>query len=430
MNTTQSPETKEKSTKTRVFRWVSVVALSALVSSGATFAMISMIQHPQALLGPASENQSGIPAATAASVSVNVSDGITQVVKKVEPDVVAVVNYTTATNFFGQQSQQTQPQESDIGSGVLFDKDAKYGYIVTNNHVVAGGSKVEIVLQSGKHVVAQVVGTDPYTDLAVVKVPVHYFSQTQPIQFADSSTIQVGEPAIAIGTPMGLDFADSVTSGIVSGKQRMMPVEEPTSQQALDYQAVIQTDAAINPGNSGGPLLNISGQVMGINSSKIVQQNFEGMGFAIPANEVQKIASEILKTGHAVHPALGIDGYSLADVPQQYWPNVPVNYGVFVQGLTSAAARTAGLKQGDVIVGLNGHTINTIADLRTNLFQLTPGQQVTLNVYRGSQKLALKVTLGQENSINTTTNVGASNSTTNGTNGGGLIPSSQNPFGQ
>jgi serine protease Do len=355
-----------------------------------------------------------------------VNNAITNVVKRVEPDVVAVVNYTTTSDFF---TQQTQTQQSDIGSGVFFYKDANWAYIVTNNHVVDGGTKVEVVLQSGKHVQAKVVGTDPYTDLAVLKVPISNFATVEPVQFANSDNIQVGEPAIAIGTPMGLDFADSVTAGIVSGTKRMMPVEEPTSQQTLDYQAVIQTDAAINPGNSGGPLLNISGQLIGINSSKIAASNFEGMGFAIPSNEVLSITSELIQTGHALHPAIGIQGYSLSSLPVGYVPNVSVDYGVYVQAVTSADAKAAGLRQGDVIVALNGKTVQTIADLRTALFQSKPGQKVELTVYRGNDKMTINVRVGTADA-NAIDNSSGNDGSSGGNYGFGTNPFPDfNPFG-
>lgn len=400
-------------------QWITAVVVSAFIGAAATLVVTPMMKGTtQSAPGMgASASSQTVPSPLSSSVNVNVSDAITQVVKTAEPDVVAIVNYTTSQNYFNQQAQ-TQP--SDIGSGVYFYSDAHNAYLVTNNHVVQGGTKVDIVFSSHKQVQAQVVGTDPYTDLAVLKVPVATFKGISPLRFANVKSVQVGEPVVAIGTPMGLDFADTVTAGIISGEQRLMPVEEPNSQQTLDYQSVMQTDAAINPGNSGGPLLNVQAQIVGINSSKIAMQNFEGMGFAIPADEVQKIASEIIKTGHAVHPALGIAGIDLNTVPQGYL-NVPVDYGVYVEKVTSTHAKSAGLKSGDVIIGVNGKTIQTLADLRTALFKTQPGKQVSLTVYAGNQKKTLKVTVGQANSPNTT-DTGQS-----GIGSGGSAP---NPFGQ
>jgi serine protease Do len=410
-------------------KWVGAVVLSAVVGSGATLAMIPVLQN-NGILNTASTDSSINPAsptsAPMSSVNVSVSDSITQLVKKVEPAVMGVVNYGQQSSPF---SQQTQLQPTGVGTGVLFYKDGNYGYVVTNNHVVDGASKVEAVLMSGKHVNATVVATDPYTDLAVLKIAVSDVRTVTPVTFANSDSVQAGEPAVAIGTPMGLDFAESVTSGIISSPNRIMPVETVDGQQTLDYQSVIQTDAAINPGNSGGPLLNIQGEVIGINSSKIVAQGVSGMGFAIPANEVQNIANQLMKTGHAAHPALGVEGGSLSAVPSQYWPNVPVNYGFLVTKVDSSAAQSAGVKPNDVIVGVDGHSIKSDADLRTILFTDKPGQTVKLDVYRNDQKLQLNVKL-TEMQVPTTTSSqssgGSDSSGAYGQGGGG----STDPFGQ
>ncbi len=376
-------------------KWVGVVLLSSLFGSGVTlgFTALMNIQVVQANKSTTSSNVNS-------NLNLNVNEAIPQIVKEVEPDVVAVVNYTANSNFFNQKPQK---QESDIGSGVYFAKDAQYAYIVTNNHVVEGGTKVEMVLQSGHHVNAQVVGTDPFTDLAVIKTSISNFKGVQPSFFANSNDIQAGEPAIAIGTPMGLDFTESVTSGIVSGKERIVPIEEPKSQQVLTYQAALQTDAAINPGNSGGPLLNIEGQVIGINSSKIAEPDVNGMGFAIPSDQVLVIASEIMKTGHAVHPALGITGHSLSSVPQQFSQDVPIGYGVYIESVISSNAKKAGLKHGDVIVSMDGYPVRNTADLRTELFDTKPGLQVKLGLFRSGKKINVTVKVVKESSINTTT---------------------------
>ncbi|QSO47781.1 S1C family serine protease [Alicyclobacillus mengziensis] len=409
-------------------KWVAVIAISAIVGSGTTFALIPALKATGALptsLVPSAVQQttdsSSVTPVTSSQINVTVNNGITKVFKQVEPAVMAVVNYGQVSNTFSQSSQL---QPVGVGSGVLFYKKGQFGYVVTNNHVVQGSAKVVAVLSSGKHVNATVVGTDPYTDLAVIKLPISDVQNIAPAAFANSDTIQTGETAIAIGTPMGLDFADSVTAGIVSAKSRLMPVEDPQSQQTLDYQAVIQTDASINPGNSGGPLLNIAGQVMGINSSKIVATGFQGMGFAIPSNEVLNIANQIIQTGHATHPSIGIDGYSLSSLPQPYWPNVPVDYGVWVQKVTSSEAQKAGLKANDVIVGLDGKTVQNMADLRTYLFQHKPGDVVTLDIYRGSTKMSLKLTLGSMASPNTTVQ-----SQSSGQSGQGSSSDPLNPFG-
>lgn len=383
---------RHQGTSMKSFKWVAGLTLSAFVGAGATFAMSSAAPHGARVAANSDTAISPKVNDNAMhTINLSVHNGITQVVQKVEPDVVGVENYQQVSNYFSQQSKL---EATGIGTGVMFYKDNKEAFLVTNNHVVEGAAKVDIVLKSGKHCNAVVVGTDPYTDLAVIKVPVAAFKGVDPITFANSDTIQPGEPAIAIGTPMGLDFADTVTSGIVSAKSRVMPVQDEESQQTLDYQSVIQTDAAINPGNSGGPLIDINGDVMGINSSKIVAQNFEGMGFAIPANEVKQIAKQLMNDGHAIHPALGIQAYSLTSLPQQMWPDVPVDYGVWVKAVTSKETQAGGLAPNDVIVALNGHTIRTIADLRTIIFQTKPGDKAHMKIYRGTRAMTLEVKIG------------------------------------
>lgn len=336
----------------------------------------------------------------ASPVRFRLDDGIVQAVKKVQPAVMGIVNYSQVSDFF---AQRTRLETQGIGTGVLILKDARYGYIVTNNHVVQDAAQVDAVLPSGKHVRAEVVGTDPYTDLAVIRVPVDPVKSVTPPVFADSDAIEVGEPAIAIGSPMGLDFANSVTAGIVSATKRIMPVQMEQGGQTvvLDYQTVIQTDAAINPGNSGGPLLDIDGRIIGINSSKIAAPSVEGMGFAIPSNQVRHIAEQIIRTGHAEHPALGVTGYSLTALPDAYWPDVPVDYGVWVQSVTSASAREAGVRANDVIVGIDKHDVRTMADLRTYLFQYHPGDVVSLRLYRGHKLMSVKVKLGAMPAVRT-----------------------------
>lgn len=370
----------------RGIQWVVVVVVSALVGSGATLVSGGAFRKIPSPVGTSPAT------ALSSSQPVTITDSITRVVKQVEPDVVAVVNYADVSRA---ATPSNSIQEQGVGTGVYFSHDAQSAFIVTNNHVVAGAGKIAVVVKSGEHLTASLVGTDPYTDLAVIKIPIGGLQGTPPVTFANSDTIQVGEPTIVIGTPMGLNFVDSVTTGIVSGQQRMMPVEDPKNpQQIFDYQPVIQTDAAINPGNSGGPLINIHGFVIGINSSKIAAPNFEGMGFAIPSNVVRKIADEIIRTGHAIHPALGISGQSLATVLQSYPVQVPVDYGVYVMGVQSRQTQIAGLQAKDVIVAVNGTKVQGLAELRTVLFQALPEQVVTLEVYQGNQRRTLRVPLG------------------------------------
>lgn len=397
--------------KTRIrwipqIRWLGAISLAAITGSIVTLGIanpavfsLGSLRSPEPMEMPPSVTSATTPI-VAAKFNPPVQSGVVETVKRVEPAVVGIVNFRRVSDILTQQSKL---QPNDVGSGVLIGKTEKYGYFVTNNHVVQGAAKVEVVLKRGRHITAVVMGTDPYTDLAVVRVAARDVNGITPVPFANSTQLQVGEPAIAIGSPMGLDFEDSVTAGIVSAKSRIMPVEQPNDPQhnVLNYQTVIQTDAAINPGNSGGPLLNLNGEIIGINSSKIVDATVEGMGFAIPSNDVQNIASQIMRTGHAVHPSIGIEGVSLTTIPEEWWPDVPVDYGVWVRSVLSPQTREGGLEPQDVIVGYNEKTVRTMADLRTYLFESKPGDRIILKVYRNNKEINLTIKLGAMESPNT-----------------------------
>lgn len=217
------------------------------------------------------------------------SPSIPRMVEVAEPAVVGVL--VGALNDKGARAGTGRKGDSfyRVGAAMLFHKDSHYGYFVTNRGLVYPSAHVEVVLQSGRHVRANLAGMDKETDVAVLTVPVNGVANTPVIPFADSNSLQVGEPAVAIGIGMNGDFAQSVTSGIISSTSRKMSV------------SVIQTDAALNPGNSGGPLLNFRGEVVGMNVGKIQKPGFEGMGFAIPSNAVRKAAEKILQRNRAGH---------------------------------------------------------------------------------------------------------------------------------
>lgn len=372
--------------------FASVAIVSAVVGSGLTLAFLRALVNGGYLSLPMSSVNSGSGPYIAGAVksttlkkgtvisTVTVSDPIVTAVKKATPSVVGVINLQDRPNASmpGPNLQQVA-----VGSGVIF---STRGYIVTNNHVVAGANKVEVVINQRQHVYARVVGTDPYTDLAVLKVPASDIKPSNVSEFGNSSALHAGQPAIAIGNPAGFAFADSVTVGVISATQRTMPVQNVANGQTLGQETVLQTSAAINPGNSGGPLLNLQGQVIGINSSKIVATGFSGMGFAIPSNEVKLIADELVATGHAFHAAIGIEGASLAALPKSLRPHVPVHSGVWVDQLDSAYAKTAGLQHGDVIVAVNGVKVTGVSDLQIILMRYRPGQTVTITFYRGMKK--------------------------------------------
>ncbi|MGO2918046.1 MAG: S1C family serine protease [Leuconostoc falkenbergense] len=319
----------------------------------------------------------------------------TSAYNKVSDAVVSVLNFT--------KSSQGSYQESSEGSGVIYKKTDGSAFIVTNNHVITGAAKIQVMLHSGKKVTATLVGKDAMTDLAVLKIDGTDVTTTA--QFGDSSKITVGENVLAIGSPLGSEYASSVTQGIISAKKRLV---EATSENGQNYggSTVIQTDAAINPGNSGGPLINFAGQVIGINSMKLSTSSsgtsVEGMGFAIPSDQVVDIVNKLVKDGKVTRPAIGISLINLSEVTaseQKSTLKIPdsVTGGVVVMSLTNnGPADKAGLKKYDVIVGINGKKVSSQADLREELYKHSLGDTITLTYYHQDTKQTVKVELTQK----------------------------------
>lgn len=319
----------------------------------------------------------------------------TSAYNKVSDAVVSVLNFT--------KSSQGSYQESAEGSGVIYKKSDGSAFIVTNNHVITGAAKIQVMLHSGKKVTATLVGKDAMTDLAVLKIDGTDVTTTA--QFGDSSKITVGENVLAIGSPLGSEYASSVTQGIISAKKRLV---EATSENGQNYggSTVIQTDAAINPGNSGGPLINFAGQVIGINSMKLSTSSsgtsVEGMGFAIPSDQVVDIVNKLVKDGKVTRPAIGISLINLSEVTaseQKSTLKIPdsVTGGVVVMSLTNnGPADKAGLKKYDVIVGINDKKVSSQADLREELYKHSLGDTITLTYYHQDTKQTVKVKLTQK----------------------------------
>ena len=286
------------------------------------------------------------------------------VAKKVGPAVVGITSTIQGqmSLFGGYATSQSE------GSGIILSAD---GYIVTNNHVIDGASTVTVTLNTGTEYSAQIIGTDAETDLAVIKI-----EPTETLTVAtlgDSSAVEVGETAIAIGNPMGLEFLGSVTEGIVSAVNRNIEVDGRTMN-------VIQTDAAINSGNSGGALVNSSGEVIGINSVKVSYEGVEGMGFAIPISEAKPIISDLLEFGYVKgRPLIGISTRDVSEYMAQtyHWPQ-----GAQVMEVTSEAAMNAGLEQGDIITKVDGTEITTGEELTQIKDTHSPGDVLTLEVYK------------------------------------------------
>lgn len=369
------------------------VALPALVDTG----LLSNSQQQK-------DNQRGIDSSDGGSrgptevVNVDVSTQITEVINQVAPAVVGVINIQNQMDFWQQQEEYNQAGE---GSGVIYKKADGTAFVVTNHHVVEGADTIEVVLADDTHVEAELVGSDLFSDLAVLKMDGSQVDQA--IEIGSSANVKTGEPAIAIGNPLGLMFSGSVTQGVISGTERTIPQDFNQDGRA-DWQAeVIQTDAAINPGNSGGALINIRGQLIGINSMKINQTAVEGLGFAIPIDSALPIMEELETEGKVTRPYLGVEIYSLDEVPQTEWDNtlgLPENIkgGVYVWSVEPLSpADQAGLKRLDVITELDGKQVMNMIDLRKILYQEKEvGDDISVTYYRGGKKQKTTIQLGTQ----------------------------------
>ncbi|WP_339149157.1 MULTISPECIES: trypsin-like peptidase domain-containing protein [unclassified Sutcliffiella] len=327
-----------------------------------------------------------------------IQTNITSAVDNVSEAVVGVVNIQRGGNSLFDPRGAQGDQEAGTGSGVVYKKENGKAFIVTNAHVIDGASKVEVSLVDGTRVEADVIGSDALTDLAVLTVDDGNIKQVA--TFGDSDSITLGEPVIAIGNPLGLEFFGSVTQGIISGKERIIPVDIDQNGQA-DWEAdVIQTDAAINPGNSGGALVNLRGEVIGINSMKIAQSRVEGIGFAIPISSVKPIIEDLEKHKEVQRPFMGVGLASLSDVPleaQRSTLKLPeeVKNGIVVTGVESMSpADKAGLKEYDVIVKLDDQEIKDALGLRKFLYsQKNIGDKMKVSFYRDGKLQETEMTL-------------------------------------
>jgi serine protease Do len=345
---------------------------------------------------------------TVSNVIYDTKSNTTKAVKNVKNTVVSVINYQKTDNSYynyDSGSQEKNKSEDGLGvygegSGVIYKKDGDSAYLVTNNHVVKDAEKLEIMMANGKTVVGKLVGSDTYSDLAVIKISSKYV--TTVAEFANSDKIKVGEPAIAIGSPLGSDYANSVTEGIVSSLSRTVTSQNENGETISTN--AIQTDAAINPGNSGGALINIKGQVIGINSSKIASSNnsnsgvaVEGMGFAIPSNDVVSIINQLEENGEVVRPALGISMANLSEASTSGRDTLKipsdVTSGIVVLSTQSGMPADGKLKKYDVITEIDGKKVASISDLQSILYKHKKGDKIKLTFYREKDKQTVEIQL-------------------------------------
>ncbi len=372
--------------------FIAVIALVALAAAlfGAVIggvAVYSLVgNQPAATAEPAPTTDPSAAGQQSQSLvvdAIQIESAITDAVERIGPAVVTVVaKMPDQMSLFGVVSGG-----ESTGSGFIISKD---GYIVTNNHVVEGSESIEIILQNGDEQPVTLVGSDQFADLAVLKS-----DQAMPAvaNLGDSDALRPGESVIAIGSPLG-DFMNTVTVGVISATGRNLDTGEGFLMEGL-----LQTDAAINQGNSGGPLVNLSADVIGVNTLIVRQSgsaaSVEGLGFAIPSNTVRLVADQIIAHGYVSRPYLGIRWQAVyPSLASRY--DLPVEWGVFVSGVTdSSPADAAGIRRGDIITSIGGIEIDENHPFLNTLFNFTPGQQVSITLLRDTKQLTIDLVLSE-----------------------------------
>lgn len=378
-------------------KYVSIALISSFISSslvggGLYYGFSKQLEKQNAALESFSNLSTVSSKYNNSSAAVTTTDytrqtAVTKIAKEVGPSIVGI-RMTVNTR---QRSFYNSGSAKEEGSGIIISKD---GYIMTNYHVVqyadpkastSGSTTLEVFLSNGTQSKAKFIGGDSETDLAVIKVDLNNLPVAK---LGDSSTLQVGELAVAIGNPLGLEFAGSVTTGVISALNR-------TIQSADTTQNLIQTDAAINPGNSGGALLNADGEVIGINSAKISETGVEGLGFAIPINDAKPIVNQLIMFGYVKgRPFIGISGQDITEVLSQTY-NLPV--GVYITQVSQGSgAAKAGIQAGDILTAINGKQISTMQEVNAVKKQHKPGDTITVTVVRDGKTLSLKLTLSEQ----------------------------------
>jgi serine protease Do len=320
---------------------------------------------------------------------IDFEEAITGVVRDVGPAVVMITTtkLVEVNDFFFGPSSYREVQ--GLGSGVFFRKD---GYIITNNHVINDAERVLVVMADGRSVSGRVVGADPYTDLAVIKVDLD--SNVPVAKLGDSSKLRVGQLAVAIGNPLGESLNNTVTTGVISALGRSLKVNT-----GVPLRGLIQTDASINPGNSGGPLLDSTGRVIGINTAII--QEAQGIGFAIPINTAKVVAEELIREGKVRRGGIGIryipyDSHNRQLAERRFRIKLPVEAGLLVTEVTlGGPAAKAGIRSGDVITLVNGEKVSAQNDLQEMVVDFRIGQKVKIEFYRGNKKEQVTVTIAE-----------------------------------
>lgn len=364
--------------------------LSVLIGAGVSFAFaMSVLENDDnnTQSGTSSVNSQQLStSSTVINIEGSVESLVEAVYEKAGDSVVGIRATTTIQGFLGSQDSSAD------GSGVIYTAD---GYIITNYHVIedvarssSSKSIIEVYLNSDREtpIKAEIIGYNISADLAVIKIDK---TGLTPVEISDSDALKVGQYAVAIGCPGGIEFMGSVSYGIVSGLNRSITID------SIGEMELIQTDAAINPGNSGGALLNSTGQLIGINSSKLVDESFEGMGFAIPSNKVVEVIGKIMENKDKPSPYIGIEIYTYSGA---YLEQYGMPRGAAVKSVVSGGpAASAGIRAGDIITEFDGKKINEYTDFIDVLESCTPGTKVTVKGYRNGKNYTTTVTIGSNN---------------------------------
>ena len=325
----------------------------------------------------------------AESVNPTVVQVKSEIVQRTEGNGFRPFEGTPFEDMFPRENSPREFRRDGLGSGVLIREN---GYIVTNNHVVDGSDQIEVKLFDGEFYDASVVGTDPLTDLAVIKIDVE---QAPHIEFGSSEDLRVGQWVMAFGSPLSADLDNTVTSGIVSGLGRTSL----TLRSLNETSAFIQTDAAVNPGNSGGPLVNMQGELVGINSAIVSRSGGnQGIAFAIPSSIVKRVSDQLIESGSVERGMLGISFEAVSTGLAEAW-DVPRGAAQVVQVLNDSGAEKAGIKEGDVITAVDGKVLSDPNEIATIIANRSPGETVTLSVVRDGSDREIRVTLGRRDNV-------------------------------
>ena len=383
------------------YQKVAIVFLFGFLGGLTGSLVVSLFQTSSS---PITETSSSSEKVTVSNVNYDNETSVTEAVSTVQDAVVSVIGYEqnagNIDSLFGGQNASGDLTVSSEGSGVIYKKEWDYAYLVTNTHVIAGAQQIDIQLSSGEKVEGELVGSDTYSDIAVIKIDAS--KVTTVAEFADSDTIKVGEIAIAIGSPLGTVYANSVTQGIISSLSRTVTTQSEDGQ--IISTNAIQTDTAINPGNSGGPLINIQGQVIGITSSKITfvdassNVSVEGMGFAIPSNDAIAIINQLEESGKVIRPALGVQMIDLAQLSSSQLQTAGLEDSDLTSGVLIISTQTGlpadgKLERYDVITAIDGETIETTSDLQSALYKYNIGDSIKVTYYRDGQEKTVTIEL-------------------------------------